>query len=115
MKVIIAGSRELNDIHLIDEAYNKCPLRISEIVSGGARGIDKQAILFAKQLNISYVEFMADWETQGKKAGILRNFEMAKYADALIAIWDGKSLGTLNMINTMHKLQKPIYVLSVWK
>lgn len=35
---------------------------------------------------------------------------MAGYADALIAIWDGKSRGTAHMIETMKKLGKPTFV-----
>ena len=42
--------------------------------------------------------FPANWAEFGKGAGLIRNKKMAKYADALIAFWDGKSKGTKNMI-----------------
>ena len=110
MKVIIAGSRNLDDIFYVDAAVYLANWKITEIVSGGARGIDKAAIEYAKQNKLNFVEFMADWESQGKAAGAIRNAKMAEYGDALIAIWDGASPGTLNMINTMVKLKKPVYV-----
>lgn len=110
MKVIIAGSRWMTQPHFVSEAVYHSNFNISTIISGGARGIDKLAIDYAKKFNIPYIEFMADWETQGKAAGAIRNKTMAEQGDALIAIWDGSSKGTLNMINTMHKLDKPIFV-----
>lgn len=35
---------------------------------------------------------------------MIRNREMAKAADSLIAFWDGKSKGTANMIQTSEKM-----------
>ena len=43
--------------------------------------------------------FPADWDKYGKRAGYLRNVQMAEYADALLAFWDGESRGTKNMID----------------
>jgi hypothetical protein len=47
--------------------------------------------------------FPAQWSIYGKGAGYIRNREMAQYADALIAFWDGKSKGTKNMIDEAKK------------
>lgn len=110
MKVIVAGSRELEELRFVSEAIYQSDYAPSCIISGGARGIDKVAIEYAKKFNIPFTEYMADWEVHGKAAGAIRNKTMAEQGDALIAIWDGKSKGTLNMINTMHKLNKPIFV-----
>ena len=52
---------------------------------------------------------MPRWNRYGRKAGILRNRKMAKYADALIAVWDGLSRGTANMIAEMEALGKPVF------
>lgn len=123
MKVIIAGSRTLNNMKYLDiattTAFNSWISKDQdnfkyymnpEIVSGGAQGIDFCAELYAKKHNFNFKEFLAEWDVHGKSAGYVRNHAMAQYADALIAIWDGKSKGTLNMINTMANLNKPIYV-----
>ena len=111
-KVIIAGSREIEDFQAVVSAVRNSNFNVTEIISGGARGVDYLAIEYARQYNIPYTEYMADWELLGKSAGVIRNRTMAEQGDALIAIWDGKSRGTLNMINTMHKLKKPIFVYS---
>ena len=41
--------------------------------------------------------FPADWQKHGRKAGPLRNMEMAINADALVLVWDGKSAGSASM------------------
>lgn len=117
MKVIIAGSREFTDYNLlktkIDYMRNNGQFKIDEIVSGTARGADRLGEQYAADNNISVKQFPADWDTHGKAAGHIRNKQMAEYADALIAVWDGKSKGTKNMIETMNKLKKPTYVIWV--
>ena len=123
MKVIIAGSRTLNNQAYVEEAvgtaFNSWITKDQdnwkyyigpEIVSGGAQGVDFLAELYAKNHSLKFTEFPADWDNLGKRAGFIRNAEMAAYADALIAIWDGKSRGTLHMINTMVEAGKPVYV-----
>lgn len=71
---------------------------IREIVSGGANGIDAQGELFAKINQIPLRIFEADWKAHGPAAGPIRNREMAKYADALLLIWDGESKGSASML-----------------
>lgn len=123
MKVIIAGSRTLNNPLFVDtavaKAYNKWiqqdqehwqEYMIPEIVSGGAQGVDFLAELYAKKKTLKFTEFKADWNAFGKQAGFKRNVEMADYADALIAIWDGQSKGTFHMIGEMVKHNKPVFV-----
>lgn len=81
-----------------------------EIVSGAARGVDTFAIEIGDQYKIPVKTFPADWDTHGKQAGYLRNAEMAEYADALIAIWDGKSPGTKMMIDLAQKKGRPVEI-----
>ena len=110
MKVIIAGSRSINDIMIIRDAIESVSWDITEIVSGTARGADVLGEQYAFEEILDIKRFPADWEKHGKSAGFIRNEQMAKYADGLIAIWDGKSPGTNHMIHTMFKNQKPVYV-----
>ena len=110
MRVIIAGSRSFCNDAAVREAIRASGFQIFEIVSGGARGVDKSAERVATQNRLPIRRFPARWDDQGKKAGPLRNLEMASYADALIAIWDGKSRGTRHMIDAMKKAGKPVYV-----
>ena len=110
MKVIVAGSREGFVAKNTFEAIEESKFEITEIVSGTARGVDKDGEYYAGLNKIPVTRFIPDWNLEGKKAGILRNIKMAEYADALVAVWDGKSVGTKHMIETMQKLNKPVYV-----
>lgn len=110
MKVIIAGSREITDKWSIVEAVGATDWIISEVVSGTAKGVDILGEEWAKIHKIPIKQFPANWDKYGKAAGFRRNEEMAEYADALIAIWDGKSRGTLHMINSMVSRKKSVYV-----
>jgi len=105
MKVIIAGGRFFNDYDLLCLKADKILSRQSEIeiVSGAARGADKLGERYAVERGYKITRFPADWNFHGKKAGYLRNVEMAEYADALIAFWDGRSRGTKHMINIAEK------------
>jgi len=118
MKLIIAGSRDITDynilINTIIEAQDSGFLirgdLPEEIVSGGARGPDMLGEEFAEKCSIPVKKFIPDWDGQGKSAGMQRNAEMGKYADAAVVLWDGKSRGTKHMIDVMRRLNKPCYV-----
>lgn len=114
MKVVIAGSRDFNNYKLLVE---KCDLILSrqseiQIVSGTAKGADKLGEKYAQERGYSVKEFPADWEKYGKSAGYKRNEEMAKYADALIAFWDGASRGTKSMIELAKKHELKIKIIN---
>lgn len=110
MKVIIAGSRHIEDWTQVHEAIVKSGFLVTEVVCGGAAGVDTIGESLATLHNMPVKSFPADWSRYGKGAGPIRNEEMAQYADALIAVWDGKSPGTKHMITEMKKLNKPIHV-----
>jgi hypothetical protein len=109
MKVIVAGGRDYADFEHVT-AVLKSHSEITEVVSGLARGADMMGWNYAFSNDIPIEEFPADWEHNGKAAGILRNKEMGDYAEALIAFWDGKSKGTKHMIDYMKSLNKPVTV-----
>jgi len=104
MKVIIAGSRDFNNYTLLK---SKCDTLLSvkrdyEIVSGTAKGADQLGERYATEKGYAIAKFPADWSL-GKVAGPMRNKQMAEYADALIAFWDGESRGTKSMIDLAGK------------
>lgn len=110
MKLIIAGSRDLKvSTAFIQDAIERFGIKTSEIVSGGAAGIDTCAEQYAKDGKMMFARFPADWKTYGKAAGPVRNLAMALYSDALLIIWDGQSKGSANMKGTMNGLKKPVY------
>jgi hypothetical protein len=100
MKTIIAGSRNIDFNEFCRAIEFACPLieDIGTVVSGTARGVDKFGEDWADNNGINVVRFPADWKRYKMGAGKIRNKEMAEFSDALIAIWDGKSAGTKNMI-----------------
>ena len=125
MRIIIAGSRTFSDYEylkketeeIIKENMGLFPQEIF-IISGTASGADTLGEKFCKENSYNLVRFPAEWETLGKKAGYVRNKEMAKYANKdtvsiLIAFWDGKSRGTKHMINIARKEKLKIYIKNV--
>lgn len=111
--LVVAGGRDFTDRDLLDSEIHK--LRTGKlagqdivIISGMARGADIMAWQFAQREGLKCWEFVADWDTHKKAAGIIRNKEMSEVADGLLAFWDGQSRGTKHMIDTMKKLNKPV-------
>lgn len=117
MKTIIAGIRNVESVKaqcLVSEAIAASGWsgEITEIIHGAARGIDSAAHVICDGL-WPIRSMPADWEKHGKSAGPIRNREMAKVADALIAIWDGKSRGTRNMIETAERMGLRVFVFRI--
>lgn len=116
MKLIIAGSRDLNvSTEFIEEQILKFNISPYIVISGGANGIDRCGELFAKKLLLHCMVFEANWQLHGKSAGPLRNQQMAKEADALLLIWDGKSAGSRDMKSKMQGLNKQVYEVIIKK
>lgn len=86
---------------------------VEEIVSGVAYGADHLGEVMAGMYGIPVRRFNADWKTHGKSAGMIRNREMADYADVLYLVWDGKSTGSKNMKDEMIKRNKPVHELVI--
>lgn len=107
MKLAIVGSRSLE----ITNLENYLPENITEIVSGGARGIDLCAKAFAAEHGIKYTEFTPDYKSYGKAAPIMRNKIIVEYADEVIAFWDEESKGTKSVIDYCEKIGKPIIII----
>lgn len=113
MRVIIAGSRSITNKNVFNNAIKNAidsGIYINEVISGGARGIDTLAIEYAIDNSILLRVFKAQWGLYNKSAGFIRNKEMADYADALIAIHDGKSKGTQHMIEIATGKDLLVYV-----
>lgn len=114
MKLIIAGSRDLNQINstFIVQTMAKYEISykdIDEVVSGCSGRVDHAGAEWATRLSRTLKSFHADWDTFGNGAGPVRNRKMADYADALLVIWDGVSKGSHNMLSEMKARNKPIY------
>lgn len=107
MKVAVIGSRNL----FVDDLEKYLPKDVTEIVSGGAKGIDNCARNYALNNNVKLTEFLPKYSKYGKSAPIKRNLQIIAYADMVIAFWDGKSKGTRFVIENCKKLNKPIKII----
>lgn len=116
IRIIVAGGRDFRDYDLLEETLDKYIENLSKneevhitIISGGARGADTLGERYANIRGYHLLRFPANWDKYGKRAGYIRNAEMAKYAVAddsygvLFAFWDCESRGTKNMIETAEK------------
>jgi len=114
MKLLIAGSRDFNNYFLLKEEVNKLKNKynINTIISGKARGADVLGEQYAKEYNLNILEYDAKWDNYGKRAGMIRNEIMGDECDIAIVFWDGFSTGSLNMINYIKKLQKPLILIN---
>lgn len=107
MKIAIIGSRSLK----VNDLENYLPENTTEIVSGGATGIDTCAKNYANEHNIKLTEFLPKYNRYGKCAPIMRNSDIINYADEVLAFWDGESHGTAQVINYCKKNNKKIVVI----
>jgi len=108
-RLIVAGSRGYTDkaraFEILDKVaadYANHGLLI-EIVSGLAKGPDLFGLEWAQANDFTVHEFPADWNKYGRRAGFIRNKQMAEFGDALLALWDGKSRGTKMMIELAYE------------
>lgn len=102
MRTIIAGSRTIKDRAVVERAIADSEFVITSVVCGGAVGVDYLGYCWANDHNIPVAHFPAEWDKYGRSAGCRRNEQMGASADALIAVWDGKSRGTAHMIRTAN-------------
>jgi hypothetical protein len=112
MRTIIAGSRGCVNLNHLIEALKQCNWKPTSILSGGANGADRLGELWAKSEGLFIDMHPANWNLHGRSAGYRRNEEMAKKAEALIALWNGKSPGTQHMINIAknYELKTLVYI-----
>lgn len=108
MRIAIIGSRSLSF-----SSFENYVTPHDEIISGGASGIDTCAMNYAKSKGIPFIEIKPDYKKYGRAAPIVRNKEIVSLADKIIAIWDGKSKGTLFVINYATKLGKDCEVILI--
>ena len=107
MKIAIVGSRNLTNIPL-DQYVGE---EVTEIVSGGAVGVDACAAEFAKNQGLRLTEFLPEYELYGRAAPIVRNKKIVDYADKVIVFWNGYSRGTLSVIKYAQKSGKAYEVI----
>ena len=109
MKIAVIGSRGL----IVRDLEIYLPEETTEIVSGGARGVDTSARIYAKAHGIKLTEFLPDYNKYGKIAPLVRNLEIIDYADEVYAFWDGTSRGTKYVIENCRRKKKRVRVFMI--
>ena len=106
MKVAVIGSRTITNVNL----SKYLPADTTEIVSGGARGVDTVAKNYALAHNLKLTEFLPAYELYGRGAPLRRNILIIENADLVLAFWDGQSRGTKFVIENCRKRNIPVKI-----
>ena len=109
MKVAVIGSRGLT----IDDLGKYLPEGTTEIVSGGAKGVDSCAKEYALAHNIKLTEFLPEYKKFGRAAPLKRNLQIIEYSDIVLAFWDGKSKGTKYVIDNCRKMGVEVKIYTI--
>lgn len=115
MKLVVSGSRSIKQPFVVVKAlydYTEGK-RIDLIVCGGAKGVDRFAMYWAIINHIPFKVFYPNYGMYGKIAPLVRNEKMASYGHELLAIWDGKSRGTIHMVQCMQRVDKPVTLIDM--
>lgn len=110
MKLAVVGSREFSDYNLLEEHIMKNYPTVTTIVSGGAKGADTYAELYAKKFGLHTEIEKPNWNLYGKSAGAIRNKAIVESSDMILAFWDGESKGTKITIDMAIKSGKPYQI-----
>ena len=109
MKIAVIGSRGLT----VPDLGKYLPTDTTEIVSGGARGVDACAREYARRHGLKLTEFLPDYAQYGRQAPLRRNLQIIDYANRVLAFWDGQSHCTAYVIRQCRRQKRPIR-LFVW-
>lgn len=102
MRVLVCGGRDFLNWRLVEYTLDSLT-DVSCIIEGGATGADKYAAHWAGLCGIPVETYRADWNTQGKAAGPIRNKRMLDEGkpDLVVAFPGGR--GTANMVAQARK------------
>lgn len=110
MRVAIIGSRQCDGLSL-EKMLEQIPADCTEIISGGAKGVDKMAAEAAAHLHLPFREILPDYAAFGKMAPLVRNTAIVEQADLVLAFWDYQSKGTRDALIKSLKQDKPIKII----
>ncbi len=114
-RVVVAGSRTFDDYRKLSSELDRflSGKKNVTIISGTARGADRLGERYAAERGYKIDQFPAEWSRYHQGAGPIRNLEMVKTANAVVAFWDNQSPGTKNIIDCARQENIPCKVISV--
>ena len=108
--IAIIGSRNFTDFAKLEtemenalKEWNLTTSNINRIVSGGARGADTLADMYAKKHNLVMTTYIPDWKAFGKAAGVMRNTDIINDSDYVVAFPSRQGRGTQDSIRKAQK------------
>lgn len=107
MKVAVIGSRGVR----VDDLGKYLPADVTEIISGGAKGVDTCAREYAERHQLKLTEFLPDYRRYGRGAPLKRNIQIIENADLVLAFWDGVSRGTKHTIEQAESMDVPVTII----
>ena len=114
MRVAIIGSRDWTDYllftHLLEEALALHAITVTRVVSGGARGADTFAEIWACTEDVPVDIHLPDYRL-GRAAPLVRNGPIVAAADVVIAFPIGASRGTADAMRKARALGRPLHVI----
>ena len=106
MRVAVIGSRGLQ----VNDLGKYLPDEVTEIISGGARGVDTSAREYATEHGLKLTEYLPEYNKYGRSAPLKRNITIIENADLVLAFWDGSSKGTKYVIENCKKRNIPLKI-----
>ncbi len=106
MRVAVIGSRGLQ----VKDLGEYLPKETTEIISGGARGIDACARVYALRYGLKLTEYLPEYSRYGRGAPLKRNITIIENSDFVLAFWDGTSPGTKYVIENCKKRNIPVEI-----
>ena len=108
MKIAVVGSRGI----IVNDLEKYLPEGVTEIISGGAKGVDACARDYALSHGIKLTEFLPDYRRYGRGAPLKRNISIIENADMVIAFWNGKSHGTKFVIDKCREMRVDLKIIN---
>ena len=98
MRVLVCGGRDyqegvVNALFRLEEEHGT----FTEVVHGGARGVDTEAGVFARLRLAKEIIYRANWKLHGKSAGPRRNQKMLEETKPKLVIAFPGGKGTAHM------------------
>jgi hypothetical protein len=109
LRLAVVGSREYPRMDVVRQFMWEQEATTT-IISGGAPGVDRLAVIEAKRRAMDFEEYLPDWNRHGRKAGAIRNAEIVAKADQVVAFWDEESPGTPITIDMAKRAGKLLAV-----
>ncbi len=108
MITAVIGSRSFSDFALLSQVCRS--LSVSSVVSGGASGADSLATRFARSSGLPLRVFPPDYERFGRRAPLVRNWQIVRSVSQVVAFWDGRSRGCAHALFCARRLSVTTFV-----